>query len=81
MIALAILTGTVIAATIFAAAWIRTGRDLDNTINEVNAGIDVDQYCCTYGHAYKAKQGPIVWQCRQCGDEVKSAPGWVGPKQ
>ena len=88
MIALAILIGAVIAATIFAAAWIRTGRDIDNTINEVNAGIDADRaaqqvkdyHCAAHGHAFchpELHNGQRVWRCENCGDAVVSDPGWV----
>ena len=84
MIALAILTGAVIAATIFAAAWIRTGRDLDNTITEVNAGIDVDRaMVCQIGKCgrpavsiYDRHPSGSLLVCSRHDPGVR---GWTGP--
>ena len=84
MIALAILTGAVIAATIFAAAWIRTGRGLDNTINEVNAGIDVDRaMVCQIGKCgrpavsiYDRHPSGFLFICSEHSAAVR---GWAGP--
>ena len=77
-----------IAATIFAAAWIRLGHDIDSAVQEINASIDADRiaqqvkdyHCRTHGHAFchpELHNGQRVWRCENCGDAVVSDPGWV----
>ena len=79
-IAYIVAAASVAFVVVFVVTWLRTGRDLDNAIAELNAGIDVDRHCSTHGHAFchpELHGGHRLWRCENCGQEVESEPGWV----
>lgn len=77
------LAASVAFVVVFAVTWVRIGRDLDNAVEELSTGIDVDTTVCGLERCNEPSDvvydrhpsGSVLYICRTHAAEVRR---WVG---